>query len=102
MGDSHAEDREDVVDEVFAVIEDRKERLPEDSYTASLFTHEKGENAVLEKLGEETTELLLAAKDEERDAIAHEAADIVYHLLVLLAMHDMDLGDLRAELADRR
>jgi len=93
---------DDVLDEVFAVIEDRKERLPEDSYTASLFTHEKGENAVLEKLGEETTELLLAVKDDDRTEVAHESADIVYHLLVLLAMNDMDLEDLRAELRERR
>ena len=93
---------DDVLDELFAVIEDRKANLPEDSYTASLFTHEKGENAVLEKIGEETTELLLAAKDDDREAIAHESADIVYHLLVLLAMNDMDLGDLREELAERR
>ncbi|MFC7140206.1 phosphoribosyl-ATP diphosphatase [Halosimplex aquaticum] len=93
---------DDVLDELFAVIEDRKENLPEDSYTASLFDHEKGENAVLEKLGEESTELLLAAKDDDREEIAHESADIVYHLLVLLAMKDMDLEDLRAELAERR
>ena len=92
----------DVLDEVFAVIEDRKETLPEDSYTASLFTHEKGENAVLEKLGEETTELLLAAKDDDHDEIAHESADIVYHLLVLLAMKGMTVEDLRSELATRR
>jgi phosphoribosyl-ATP pyrophosphohydrolase len=93
---------EDVLDELFAVIEDRKETLPEDSYTASLFTHEKGENEVLEKLGEETTELILAAKADDADEIAYESADIVYHLLVLLAMKDMDLEDLRAELAERR
>jgi len=92
----------DVLDELFAVIEERKETLPDDSYTASLFTHEKGENAVLEKLGEETTELLLAAKDDDHEEIAHESADIVYHLLVLLAMKDMDLSDLRAELETRR
>ncbi|MFC4448976.1 phosphoribosyl-ATP diphosphatase [Halorussus aquaticus] len=91
-----------VLDELFAVVEDRKETLPEDSYTASLFTHEKGENAVLEKLGEETTELLLAAKDDDREEIAHESADIVYHLLVLLSMKEMDLADLRAELRERR
>ena len=91
---------DDVLDELFAVIEDRKANLPEDSYTASLFTHEKGENAVLEKIGEETTELLLAAKDDDREEIAHESADIVYHLLVLLAMNDMDLSDLRAELQE--
>ncbi|WP_435344653.1 phosphoribosyl-ATP diphosphatase [Haloarchaeobius sp. HRN-SO-5] len=93
---------DDVLDDLFAVIEDRKETLPEDSYTASLFTHEKGENAVLEKLGEEATELILAAKDDDLDELAHESADIVYHLLVLLAMKDMDVADLRDELARRR
>jgi phosphoribosyl-ATP pyrophosphohydrolase len=95
-------DADVILEELFAVIEDRKENLPEDSYTASLFTHEKGENAVLEKLGEETTELLLAAKDDDLDEIAHEGADIVYHMLVLLSMKDMDLEDLLAELRDRR
>jgi phosphoribosyl-ATP pyrophosphohydrolase len=93
---------EDTLEELFAVIEDRKETLPEDSYTASLFTHEKGENAVLEKLGEETTELVLAAKDDDHDEVAYEAADIVYHLLVLLSMKEMDLEDLEAELEARR
>ena len=97
-----SDDTDDVLDDVFAVIEDRKANLPEGSYTASLFTHEKGENAVLEKLGEETTELILAAKDNDREELAHESADIVYHLLVLLSMKGMDLGDLRDELADRR
>jgi phosphoribosyl-ATP pyrophosphohydrolase len=95
-------DADRILTDLFAVIEDRKENLPEDSYTASLFTHERGENAVLEKLGEEATELILAAKDDDHEEIAHESADIVYHLLVLLAMKDMDLADLRAELADRR
>ena len=92
----------DVLDDLFAVIEARKETLPEDSYTASLFTHEKGENAVLEKLGEETTELILAAKDDDHEEIVHEAADIVYHMLVLLSMKEMDVEDLQSELADRR
>jgi phosphoribosyl-ATP pyrophosphohydrolase len=91
-----------VLDELFAVIEDRKETLPEGSYTTSLFDHEKGENGVLEKLGEETTELILAAKDDDHEEIAHESADIVYHLLVLLSMKGMDLEDLRSELENRR
>ena len=95
------ESTDDVLDELFAVIEDRKATLPEDSYTASLFTHEKGENAVLEKLGEESTELILAAKDDDFEEIAHESADIVYHMLVLLAMKDMDVSALREELARR-
>jgi phosphoribosyl-ATP pyrophosphohydrolase len=104
MSDSDADTGPDadVIRELFDVIEDRKETLPEDSYTASLFTHEKGENAVLEKLGEETTELLLAAKDDDREEIAHEAADIVYHLLVVLSMKGMDVEDLLDELAERR
>ena len=93
---------DEILDELFAVVESRREELPEGSYTASLFTHEKGENAVLEKLGEETAELLLAAKDDDHEALAHEAADIVYHLLVLLAMKGMDLEDLRQELRERR
>jgi phosphoribosyl-ATP pyrophosphohydrolase len=93
---------DDTLEELFAVIEDRKKTLPEDSYTASLFTHEKGENAVLEKLGEETTELVLAAKDDDHEEIAYEAADIVYHLLVLLSMKGMSLEELETELEARR
>ncbi|MDZ7701607.1 MAG: phosphoribosyl-ATP diphosphatase [Halobacteriales archaeon] len=93
---------EDVLEELFDVIESRKAERPEGSYTAELFDHEKGENAVLEKLGEEVTELVLAAKDGDEDAVAHESADLVYHLLVLLSMHDMHLEDLLAELRARR
>ncbi|WP_254543240.1 phosphoribosyl-ATP diphosphatase [Halomarina pelagica] len=93
---------DDVLRELFAVIERRRETLPDGSYTASLFTHEKGENAVLEKLGEETTELVLAAKDDDREEIAHESADIVYHLLVLLSMKGMEPDDLLGELESRR
>ncbi len=96
------DDPDAILAELFDVIESRKESLPPDSYTASLFTHDRGENAVLEKLGEEATELILAAKDDDHEEIAHEAADVVYHLLVLLATKDMDLDALTGELADRR
>ena len=92
----------DVLRELFEVIEDRKETMPEDSYTASLLDHEKGENAALEKLGEEATEFLLAAKDGDTDELAHEGADILYHMLVVLAQQDMDVEDLLDELDARR
>ncbi|MFB6251715.1 MAG: phosphoribosyl-ATP diphosphatase [Halobellus sp.] len=92
---------DEVLDELFATIQERQETLPEDSYTASLFTHEKGTNAVLEKLGEETTETILSAKDGDREELLAESADLVYHLLVLLAMEDRELDDLRVELRDR-
>jgi phosphoribosyl-ATP pyrophosphohydrolase len=98
--DSEA-DADAVLDALFATIEDRRDRLPEDSYTASLFTHEKGENATLEKIGEEATEVVLAAKDEARADLVAESADLVYHLLVLLAMHDLTVDDLREELEAR-
>ncbi|AXG05935.1 phosphoribosyl-ATP diphosphatase [Haloplanus rubicundus] len=90
-----------VLDALFATIEDRRDELPEGSYTASLFTHEKGENAVLEKIGEEATEVILAAKDDDGEELLAESADLVYHLLVLLAMQDATVDDLRAELEDR-
>ena len=103
MADADADDAdaEAVLDALFETIEDRKKRLPEGSYTASLFTHEKGENAVLEKLGEETTETILAAKDDDQEELIRESADLVYHLLVLLAAKDLRVDDLRAELRER-
>lgn len=92
----------DVFESLYAVIEERKRSMPDDSYTASLFGHEKGVNAVLEKLGEETTELVLAAKDEEDEEVVYESADIIYHLLVLLAMKDIPLEAVITELEERR
>ncbi|WP_410765724.1 phosphoribosyl-ATP diphosphatase [Haloferax sp. DFSO60] len=92
---------DEVLDELFSTIESRKAELPEDSYTTTLFTHEKGENYVLEKLGEEMTETILAAKDDDTDELRYESADLVYHLLVLLSMKDVSLDDLREELKSR-
>lgn len=93
---------EEILDELFAVIEHRRDELPAGSYTAELFSHEKGIDYPLEKLGEETTEFLLAVKDDEEAAVAAEAADVVYHLLVVLAATDVTLDDLRQALRDRR
>ncbi len=98
---SDTDDPEAVLDSLFATIKQRQEELPEDSYTASLFTHEKGENEVLEKLGEEATEVILAAKDDDLEDLQYESADFVYHLLVLFAMKDLTVDDLRDELESR-
>jgi phosphoribosyl-ATP pyrophosphohydrolase len=97
-----AETNEDVFEELFAVIEDRREELPEDSYTASLFEHEKGVDAILEKLGEETTEVVLAAKGEDDEDLTQESADLLYHLFVLIAAEGVSLADLREALRERR
>lgn len=102
LDDSPAGDDPDaVLDALFATIENRKAELPEESYTTSLFTHEKGENAVLEKLGEESTELILAAKDDDLDDLRYESADFLYHLLVLFSMKELTVDDLRDELESR-
>lgn len=92
----------EVLEEVFAVIEERKETLPDDSYTASLFLHERGEDAILEKLGEEATEVILAAKNDDSNELAHESADLLYHLLVLLSAKDVSLDVVCEELENRR
>lgn len=97
-----AADADETLIELFELIEKRKETLPEESYTTELLTHEKGRDFVLEKLGEETTEFVLAAKADDQDAILHEGADIVYHLLVALAVADLTVEDLYDELQTRR
>ena len=94
--------KQSVLYQLFNVIEQRKAELPEGSYTSSLFLHEKGENAVLEKIGEESTELILAAKNDNSQELIHEAADLVYHLLVLLSMKGVHIDDLLSELENRR
>jgi phosphoribosyl-ATP pyrophosphohydrolase len=94
--------KQSVLDQLFNVIEQRKAELPEGSYTSSLFLHERGENAVLEKIGEESTELILAAKNDNSQELIHEAADLVYHLLVLLSMKGVHIDDLLSELENRR
>ena len=92
----------DIVDELYEVIEDRRENPREDSYTSSLFEHEKGINAPLEKLGEEATELTLAAKDDGKEELVHESADLIYHLFVVLAARGVELEELLEELEERR
>jgi len=92
----------EIVEELYEVIEDRRDNPSEESYTSSLFEHEKGVNAALEKLGEETTETMLAAKDDDPDELVHESADLVYHLFVVLAARGVELEELLEELRERR
>ena len=92
----------DVFEELYEVIEDRRDNPREDSYTSGLFEHEKGADAALEKLGEEATEVTLAAKNEDTDELVHESADLVYHLFVVLAAQEVELGEVIEELEKRR
>ena len=90
----------DVLDSLYATILDRRTNPRPGSYTARLF--EQGEDEILKKVGEETMEVILAAKGQGDARLISEAADLVYHLLVLLASRRLRLADVEAELVRRR
>lgn len=90
----------DVLDEVFAVIQDRAARLPQESYTARLIRG--GRDVVVAKVREESAELVRAADAETDRRVAEEAADLLYHVMVLLASRGVSLDDVRRELLHRR
>lgn len=82
-----------------AIIDDRRDAEPEGSYTARLF--EAGVRRIAQKVGEEGVELALAAVDGDRGEVIEEAADLVYHLLVLLRSRDVPLGEVVDALESR-
>jgi len=94
------EDIGSVLGDLYNVVEGRRREMPEDSYTTYLF--EKGLNKILKKVGEESAETIIAAKDGDLCALTSETADLVYHLLVLMVERGMTLEDLSRELARRR
>ena len=73
------------------VIWDRKENPQEGSYTTSLFN--KGMNKIAQKVGEEAVEIVIEAKDDNKDLFLGEAADLLFHLLVLLEAKKIDLDE---------
>ena len=81
------------------LVAGRRAEMPEGSYTTSLFT--AGKARVAQKVGEEGVELALARMKDDRDEMANEAADLLYHMLVLLADADMSLADAVAVLKKR-
>lgn len=89
-----------ILDEVYQVIVERKTVLPEGSYTGYLFR--EGQDKILKKVGEEAAEVIIGSKNKERREVIYETADLIYHLLVLLAYHEISLADLARELAERR
>jgi phosphoribosyl-ATP pyrophosphohydrolase len=90
----------DVLDELFAVIEERRGADPEASYTARLLSG--NEDGLLKKIAEESGEVIMAAKDRDADHLRYEVGDLVYHLLVVLARYGLTPSDLAEELAARR
>lgn len=90
---------DDILDRLEATIRARRGAPAADSYTASLFA--RGRATIAQKVGEEAVETVIAAMGDEARAIVPEAADLVFHLAVLLADAGLSLDDVRAELARR-
>ncbi len=90
----------EVLGEVFDVISDRMAHPREGSYTNYLFT--KGLDKILKKIGEEACEVVVASKNGAREEISSEIADLLYHIMVLLAERGMSLDDIYAELSNRK
>ena len=82
-----------------SIIEDRSRSLSQDSYTASLLA--AGSKRVAQKVGEEAVELAIAAVANDSEEVLSEAADLLYHLLVLLRSQDLSLGQLISTLEAR-
>lgn len=82
-----------------STIGERHQQLPEGSYTAKLFTG--GVDRIAKKIGEEATEVVIAAKNADKSELVWETSDLLYHLLVLLAERNVSLDEIGAELARR-
>jgi phosphoribosyl-ATP pyrophosphohydrolase/phosphoribosyl-AMP cyclohydrolase len=85
---------------LYAVIEERKEKRPEGSYTTYLFN--SGLDKILKKVGEESTETIVAAKNVDLQRLVSETSDLLYHLLVLLVERGITLEEIVRELTTRR
>jgi phosphoribosyl-ATP pyrophosphohydrolase len=89
----------DTLARLAAVIDARRQGDPEKSYVARLF--DKGTDAILKKIGEEATEVVMAAKDGARDRIVGEVADLWFHSMIALAQFGLKPADVLAELERR-
>jgi len=87
------------LNELYAIILDRKVNPKSGSYTCELFA--KGEDEILKKVGEEAMEVILAASRQSNSRLIEETADLLYHLLVLLAARNLSLAEVEAELTRR-
>jgi phosphoribosyl-ATP pyrophosphohydrolase len=92
----------DVLLEIWDTINDRVQNPKEGSYTTTILSHRKGIDKALEKVGEEATEFILAVKNKEKDAIASEAADLIFHTLLALKAAGVEPSCVYAELSARR
>ena len=92
-------ENKDVLYELYEVIIDRKNNPKEGSYTNYLF--EKGIDKILKKVGEESTEVIIAAKADDKAETIYEISDLAYHVMVLMIEMGISIDDIKKELASR-
>lgn len=92
-------EKEFCIDELYALLKGRKEKMPEGSYTTYLF--EKGKEKILKKVGEECTEVIIGAMKDSKEETIYEISDLIYHTLVLMVEMGISVDDIRTELAGR-
>ena len=97
---NQVEDLGRLLAQLYALIESRERERPEGSYTTYLFDH--GIDKILKKVGEESAETIVAAKNDDPKPLVAEVSDLIYHLLVLLVARGVSLEQIREELAQRR
>jgi len=90
---------EGLLQQIYAVVQERKRRDPQESYVASLMA--RGQDHVLKKVIEEAAEVLMASKDGRREAIVYEMADLWFHAIVVLGWHDISPQEVLQELQHR-
>jgi phosphoribosyl-ATP pyrophosphohydrolase/phosphoribosyl-AMP cyclohydrolase len=98
--ESSQADLGEVLGRLYALIESRKRERPEGAYTTYLF--DQGLDKILKKVGEECAETIIAAKNDDRQALVNESADLLYHLLVLFVQQGVTLDEVQRELLGRR
>lgn len=91
---------ENIIEVLYNIIKMRKENPVEGSYTTYLFT--KGIDKILKKVGEETSEIIIGAKNNSNTETVYEISDLVYHLIVLMVEQNISLKDIELELQKRR
>jgi len=87
------------LNELYGLIKKRKKEMPENSYTSKLFR--EGKNRIVQKLGEEAVETVIAAMNGDKNEIINEVSDLMYHLFILLAEGDIDLSEVVSRLEQR-
>jgi phosphoribosyl-ATP pyrophosphohydrolase len=91
-----------ILEELWDVIRDRAVNPTDESYVSRILTHRKGVDKALEKVGEECTEFLLAAKNPSYERKVSETSDLLFHILIALKALDVELDDIFKELESRR